>query len=715
MELWQFYRILRRRRWMIIIGTLICVGFVVIVTRMGSEKYEAVTTIMEKMNNEEQVVIYPGYGAVQFDPRSRLANLAQLVKSRTVMERSAETLYRMNKVSDPVEILQSLDVVPVLDTTILNIRVRSSNEVEAKATADVVAKEFIGYYNEMNYSGAAKSKKFIENEMPKAEIRLKMAREKLRRFKEQNKVVQLDRESDLLMQQASEITMSMAQYQVQISEARARIQGLQEKMKEFPETRIEGNVVSLNPLWQNLTSELGTQQMQLQGMLRRRTEEHPDVKTLKRQIAETERQLRDTASTIMSSQSEVSNPIRDNLTQEYVTSLIDFASASAASSSAQQSMAELRPKLNELPKKETQLAQLTLDEQSARNTYMLLRQKLDEATIKEKEAVDSSGIRVVDPAKTSPADTRKRLKLILAMVLSPVFCSGVALLLNYLDNTVKTPAEAEHLLQMPIFAVVPLTRTHILPEKRSLPIIDTSFQMLSTNLWFGATDLIGQTILVASAEPDVGRSSIAANLAITLAKDGAKVIIVDGDLRQPSQHTIFNVNNEKGLSNVLAGQLPLAEALRPTSYTDLLLLPSGPLPANPIRLFRSPEMQKFVNEINGLADYVVFDSPAGVTFADSTLLAALVKNVVIVYAAGTVPRGAEAEFRNRLEQVDANILGAVLNMVNPEDSHGFYHFRVGYEELLKDGKGSVAMAERMLQAVSEEPSEKTEEKSNTES
>jgi capsular exopolysaccharide synthesis family protein len=191
------------------------------------------------------------------------------------------------------------------------------------------------------------------------------------------------------------------------------------------------------------------------------------------------------------------------------------------------------------------------------------------------------------------------------------------------------------------------------------------------------------------------------------------VILVDSDMRQPAQHRIFRVKNDTGLSNVLAGQLSLSDALKPTSFSDLLLLPSGPLPANPVRLLRSPEMQKFVSDVNELADYVIFDSPAGITFADATLLAALVKNVVIVYAAGTVPRGAEAEFRNRLEQVDANLLGAVLNMVNPEDSHGFYHLRVGYEELLQNGKGSLLAAERMLKAIPEDSD--TEDKSRTES
>ena len=95
-------------------------------------------------------------------------------------------------------------------------------------------------------------------------------------------------------------------------------------------------------------------------------------------------------------------------------------------------------------------------------------------------------------------------------------------------------------------------------------------------------------------------------------------------------------------------------------------------------------MAKFVSEINELADFVIFDSPSAAAFADATLLAVLVKNVLIVHAAGTVPRGAEVELRGRLEQVGANMLGAVLNMARPEDSHGYYHFKMGYEDVMSE-------------------------------
>jgi capsular exopolysaccharide synthesis family protein len=286
---------------------------------------------------------------------------------------------------------------------------------------------------------------------------------------------------------------------------------------------------------------------------------------------------------------------------------------------------------------------------------------------------------------------KRILKVLIAFAFGLAFTCGMAFLLNYLDNTIKTPLETEQLLGLPVFACVPLAKDHSLTDKRAFPVVGTSYEMLCANLWANSSDTGGRTFLVASAEPNVGRSSTAANLAITLALDGGRVVLVDADLRQPSLHKLLGVDNEKGLSNVLAGQLPVRDAVKKTSITDLMVVTSGPKPANPVRLLRSGQMSNTVAELSQLADFVIFDCPAGVTFADATLLASSVKNVILVHAAGTIARGAEDEFRSRLDQVNANLVGAVLNMAKPEDSHGYYHFRRSYGELAKDTKQIAAL------------------------
>jgi capsular exopolysaccharide synthesis family protein len=667
---------------------------------------------MEKMPDTQNVEIFVGPYSYQYDPKLRLANLAQMIMSREVLEDAARTLSELGKSAYPEKILRTIRVQPLMDTTLLVIMVQSDSEEEAVATADVVRKCFIDFYNRMNSRGAARTREFIESELPKAEARLRKIREELRKYKESTGAVALQRQTDALIQQLTQAQVNLAQYQIMAQQAEARLRELESKLDAYPESRISATVFSSNPVWQALATDLARQHIELQRMLQTRTEDHPQVQALKRAIAETEENMKKAGETILNNTTQTTNPIVDELQRSYLNSLAEFAAADAARKAAQQVVDSLQPKLETLPEQEEKLARLTLDEKTAEDTYTLLSQKLQEAKLKEKQAENMSSIQVIEEAQVREADPKKRLKILLALFLSPIFCSGIALLLNYLDNTVRTPADAEALLKLPVYAVVPIAKAHSLADGEQAPVIGTSYQMLSANLLVGQPKLDGHSLLIASAEPDVGRSTTAANLAITLARDGARVILVDSDFRQPSQHKIFGVGNEKGLSNVLAGQLALPDALHPTSVRDLLLLPSGPIPSNPVRLLRSPEMIKFVQTINDLADFIVFDSPAGITFADTTLLAALIKNVIIVHAAGTVPRGAEQEFRVRLEHAGANMLGVVLNMVRPEDSHGYYHFRSAYEELMKGSKVPAALMGSSTNSSSHTDSEKPNNNTN---
>uniref|UniRef100_A0A7V4G9A4 non-specific protein-tyrosine kinase n=1 Tax=Desulfobacca acetoxidans TaxID=60893 RepID=A0A7V4G9A4_9BACT len=213
----------------------------------------------------------------------------------------------------------------------------------------------------------------------------------------------------------------------------------------------------------------------------------------------------------------------------------------------------------------------------------------------------------------------------------------------------RTPEEAERLLKLPVFAVIPLMKPNALDKQDGFTPIGASYQILSTNLWYASRQMQGSAVVIASAEPNVGRSTTAANLAITLARDGARVLLVDGDMRQPTLHTRFGVDNSLGLADVLAGEKSIEDVAVPTMTEGLVLIPAGSSANNPVRLLRSPAMEQFIERTTRLADFVIFDSPAGAIFADSTLIAAHVKNVIIVHAAGQPSRGAEAEFHARLD------------------------------------------------------------------
>lgn len=688
MELWKYYRILRRRRWLILLGTLICAGVVGTLLYFTPPQYEVAAAVMEKSPASDKINIFGG-PFVTMDPKMELANLAQLIKSDRVL-RSAATSAALAGVTDPEPIIKALDVSPAMDSMILNISVTWPDRSAAEITINDVTTEFVKYYKELNRGGASSSKAFIKDELPQAQGKVRDARQAVRAFKERSGAVMIGNQTQVLLEQIAQLEGSASQNKVQAQEAAARTKVLEKMLKQYPETRRASSVMAQNPVWQSIKIELSKQQIELQKMLKDRTPEHPEVRALQAQIDETKKNLADAGEKVLNSTTESVNPIRDDLVQRYSSSQTDYTAAVSASSAIQATISALRNKLKVLPSDEATLAELEADEQAAQNTYTLLRQKFDEATIKEREA-DISSIEVVSPVASRPAEGKRLIKLVLALILSPMLCCGVAFLLHYLDVSVKTPAEAEQLLKLPVSAVVPTAKQHSLAEPRYHSAIAASYQMLSANLWIASADSDARTILIASADPGVGRSTTAANVAITMAQDGARVILVDADLRKPSLHRTFNLDNERGLSNVLAGQMSLRDALKPTTVQDLMVITSGPVPANPVRLLKSPEMTKLVDEINDLADFVIFDSPAGLAFADATLMASLIRNVVIVYAAGSVPRGSEQEFRSRMMQVEANILGVVLNMVRPEDIHSYPDMNVAHNEIARNGKNRAAL------------------------
>lgn len=342
------------------------------------------------------------------------------------------------------------------------------------------------------------------------------------------------------------------------------------------------------------------------------------------------------------------------------------------------------------------MAELETDARAATDTYALMRSKLNEAKIKEQQAKNETAIKTIDPAYYYPVNQKKSLKLMLALLVSPLLGIGVAFLLHYTDNTVKTAGDAEKLLGLPVLSAVPGARGHSLPRQTCSEAVDVAYQMLTSSLWIANQNQGVNAVVVVSAEPDVGRSVTASNLATSLAREGARVILVDADMRQPTQHLIFGVDNKAGLTNILSGAATLEDALVPTRVQGLLLVPTGPVPDNPVKLLRSQEMKEFADQIKDreLADFVVYDTPAGVTFPDPVLVASCVGNAVMVHSAGRVSRGSELEFRDRLESVGVQMLGTVLNKVRREDSSGYFHYHRSYSGVgvssLQGGKKAIA-------------------------
>jgi len=320
-------------------------------------------------------------------------------------------------------------------------------------------------------------------------------------------------------------------------------------------------------------------------------------------------------------------------------------------------------------------------------------------------------ITVVEPAAvpTVPVSPRTGLNLALAVAVGLMLSIGAVLLLEYLDDTIRSPGEVRALLNAPILAAIGKINgsgyaDKLIAEREPRSPLTEAYRSLRTNLQFSSLDNPIHTMVITSAGPSEGKSLTASNLAVVLAQAGLSVILVDADLRRPVIHKIFGLKNSIGLTAWLVGQTtepaaaavtvtapaaaaggsrwleptptgktgPLENYIQATSIPRLRVVTSGSLPPNPAEVLGSSRMHQFLEEIGQVADIVILDSPPCVTVTDAVVLSRWVDGVILVLDQKNTSRQGMQRARENLQAVGAKILGAVINRLDMRGSSGYY-------------------------------------------
>lgn len=211
------------------------------------------------------------------------------------------------------------------------------------------------------------------------------------------------------------------------------------------------------------------------------------------------------------------------------------------------------------------------------------------------------------------------------------------------------------------------------------PVVE-AFRSLRTNIQFAGVKAPLKTVLVTSVTPGDGKSSIAANLATVMALAGTSTILVDADLRKPVQTKFFGLKRQVGLTNVLLGSLQLEEVIVDTQVQGLKLLPSGTIPPNPAELLGSEAMLGVLEMLKTMAELIIIDTPPLLPVTDAALLAPRTDGVLLVVRSGRTQRQDALQAKQLLENVEARVLGVVVNDVKPEHEEGSYHYYHYYAE-----------------------------------
>ncbi|TCP58972.1 capsular exopolysaccharide synthesis family protein [Tumebacillus sp. BK434] len=293
-------------------------------------------------------------------------------------------------------------------------------------------------------------------------------------------------------------------------------------------------------------------------------------------------------------------------------------------------------------------------------------------------------VSILDTAKLTsdvlePVRPKPYLNMAVALVLGAMAGAGLALLLAFLNNTVQTEAEAEQLLQLPALGAIPFFeqkgssgyRVVVRQDPRSA--VAEAFRTLRTNIQYDEAGKHVKVLIVTSTLAGEGKSMVLANLAVTMAQAGKRVLLIDGDLRKPTLHHVFHLGGQIGLTEVLCEGVAPEEVILP-SAAGPDVIPAGAIPANPSELLGSPKLRGLLSDLRIRYDLVLIDSPPLLPVTDGQVLSTLCDGVLFVVRSGEVARDQLQQAKGLLERVGAQVIGAVLNGKQRKRSEPAYSY-----------------------------------------
>jgi capsular exopolysaccharide synthesis family protein len=318
-----------------------------------------------------------------------------------------------------------------------------------------------------------------------------------------------------------------------------------------------------------------------------------------------------------------------------------------------------------------------------------MQQRIDRMVLADEQKFEPLKIGILESARPAagPSEPQKSKTLALALALGLLFGGGLAVVRDWLDQTLRSADEISATLGLSVLGIVPAMprrekvqvrgrKVFLQPDSQSAE----AFRTVRTAVFFGAPKERARTLLVTSPAPGDGKSTVVSNLAIAMAQAGQRTIIVDADFRKPLQHLLFGINHsDRGIGAVLAGKIKLSKAVQPTQVKGLYLLVAGTGMANPAEVLSSAQFAKLLQCLAEAFDRVIVDAPPVTVVTDSQIIGALCDRTILVLQADKSTRKISQWAIDALQSVGAHLLGVVVNNVRRDAGrYGYYSTYGGY-------------------------------------
>src|SRR5215475_7522660 len=698
-HLYDYLLILRKHQWLILSFLMAVVTIVSIATFRMQPIYTATARIEIDRENSN---FLPFQGADSYDYITDLDNYIETQSRVLTSETLALQTIRNSgliphadipgsPVSDaitsgslanhksPPELgafLGNLTVKHIQQSRLLDIRFESINPDLAAQILNAHINDFMEQNFRSKYDGTAKATAWLTDQLSELKVKVQNSEDARLGYERQHQIWELDDKQNITTQRLTDLNKELTDAQSD----RMRKEALYEFAKA-------GNIDAVPQLREN---------SMLQQLLKRRSEQYGAFVDARNQYGPNFPKVQRIQAQLKEIDSLIDNEKRNILE----TLGNDYNAARQREGLLDQALNEQKIEVNQMSESMVEYNILKRDAEGNKVMYDGLLTKLKEATLA--AGLKSSNIRWVDPAMIPSTPTRpaKTRNIALSFLVGLVGGIGLALLREYLDNTVKTPDDVETLARLPSLAVVPAftddngtgrksrllgasvngheKRIELVAQHLPKSQMSEAFRALRTSLLLSQADRPPQVILVTSALPREGKTTAAANLAVTLAQLGDRTLLVDGDLRKPGVGRLLNLSEGKyaGLSSYLAGvsSLDLVTVPHP-AIPNLVAIPTGPLPPNPADLLSSHRLADAIRQLRSEYKFIVIDSPPIMAATDAVIVSVQADGVLLVVRSGETPKVAFTRTRDLLNSVKCHLLGVVLNAVDSSAPDYYYSYR----------------------------------------
>jgi capsular exopolysaccharide synthesis family protein len=568
-------------------------------------------------------------------------------------------------------LLAKVKVVSVRDSHIANIQVRDTDPVRATRIANTFADTYIEQNLDFKLEGARSAGTWLGEQTVDLRKTLEASEMELYRFRKERNLldVGLDDKMGMTRQNLQSLNGKITDVKakrIELESIRKLILAAKNNISEresLPEIRdnpvvqkLRENYLDLLKIRADLESRYG--------------EKHPKLETIEHQMVSVQRDYGKELDNVLRAFDK-----RYEALVETENSLLKW-------------MAHEKQQALELAKLETEYRPLARDAENNGKVYSQINQRQKEINLT--GMLKANNVRILDRATPprSAVSPVMAANLPVGAVLGLLFGLLLAFTIESLDNTVKSPEAAEQLVGAPLLGVIPMlshARQHLIADapERDLAVFKDPTSLaaeacrsIRTNMLFISAQKEFALFSVTSPGPQDGKTTVAINLAVTMAQAGGRILLIDADMRRPRVHRSFGLKSDKGISSVMAGDLELKDAICKSEVPNLDILPCGPMPPNPAELLHTERFRQILAQCRGKYDRVILDSPPIGPVTDPAIIGSATDGVVLVLRAGHTTREATQFARRQLGDAGARILGLVINQTDRKGSG--YGYGYGY-------------------------------------